>query len=94
MKCRGGLSRQVSFVLSLLAAAIGYQTKAAADTLTLTWVDSSTNESGFQIERKTGSAGTYAQIATVVAPIVTEYGHSTRQGSRGTLMKPVGLDLW
>ncbi|HJY81928.1 MAG TPA: LamG-like jellyroll fold domain-containing protein, partial [Candidatus Binatia bacterium] len=67
MKCRGGLSRQVSFVFSLLAAAIGYQTKAAADTFILTWVDSSTNESGFQIERKTGSAGTYAQIATVVA---------------------------
>jgi hypothetical protein len=33
--------------------------------LNLTWQDNSTNESGFQIERKVGAGGSYAQIASV-----------------------------
>ena len=32
--------------------------------INLTWSDNSANETGFKIERKTGSGGTYAQIAT------------------------------
>jgi hypothetical protein len=31
----------------------------------LTWHDNSTNENGFQIERKIGAGGSYAQIASV-----------------------------
>src|SRR5262249_23505545 len=31
----------------------------------LTWIDNSNNEDGFSIERKTGAAGTYAEIATL-----------------------------
>jgi hypothetical protein len=31
----------------------------------LTWQDNSTNENGFQIERKIGAGGSYAQIASV-----------------------------
>lgn len=31
--------------------------------ISLAWVDNSNNESGFKIERKTGAAGTYAQVA-------------------------------
>jgi subtilisin family serine protease len=33
----------------------------------ITWTDNSSNESGFRIERKTGSSGTYTQIGTVGA---------------------------
>ena len=33
--------------------------------LTLSWTDHAGNETGFKIERKTGAAGTFAQIATV-----------------------------
>ncbi len=33
--------------------------------INLSWADHSTTETGFKIERKTGSGGTYAQIATV-----------------------------
>jgi hypothetical protein len=33
--------------------------------LNLTWQDNSTNEDGFQIERKIGAGGSYAQIASV-----------------------------
>ncbi len=41
--------------------------------INLTWADNSSNETGFKIERKTGSGGTYSQIATVAAG-VTSYG--------------------
>jgi hypothetical protein len=40
---------------------------AHAAQLTVTWSDSSTNEQGFKLERKTGTAGTYAQLATLPA---------------------------
>ena len=40
--------------------------------VTLTWDDQSSNESGFKIERKTGTKGVYGQIATV-GPNVTSY---------------------
>ena len=35
----------------------------------LTWTDNSGNETGFKIERKTGSGGTYSQTATVGADV-------------------------
>jgi hypothetical protein len=37
----------------------------------LTWTDNSSTESGFKIERKTGTTGTFAEIATVSANVVT-----------------------
>ena len=37
--------------------------------VTLAWTDNSDNEDGFGIERKTGTNGTFAQIATVAANI-------------------------
>jgi len=37
----------------------------------LSWTDNSSNESGFQIERKTGVSGTYIQIGTVPANITS-----------------------
>lgn len=40
--------------------------------VTLAWQDNSSDELGFKIERKTGSAGTFRQIATV-GPNVTSY---------------------
>ena len=43
--------------------------------INLAWADSSANESGFKIERKTGAAGTYAEIATVAAN-VTNYSNT------------------
>lgn len=41
----------------------------------LTWTDQSANESGFKIERKTGAAGTFAEIVTVGAN-VTNYSNT------------------
>jgi Domain of unknown function (DUF4082)/Bacterial Ig domain/Fibronectin type III domain len=39
--------------------------------INLAWLDSASNETGFKIERKTGAAGTYVQIATVAANVTT-----------------------
>ena len=38
---------------------------AIAADLTLTWTDNSTNEEGFNVERRVGTTGTYAQLASV-----------------------------
>jgi hypothetical protein len=47
---------------SALTATVG-----SATAVNLTWADNSTNETGFLIERKTGSSGTWAQIASAGA---------------------------
>ena len=39
--------------------------------INLSWTDNSSGESGFKIERKMGSGGTYAEIATVGANVTT-----------------------
>src|SRR5262245_23137324 len=49
---------------------------ADAASVTLSWIDNSGNESGFKVERKTGTSGTYAQIGTVGVNVRT-YTDST-----------------
>ncbi|NOT57245.1 MAG: hypothetical protein HOP18_21795 [Deltaproteobacteria bacterium] len=46
-------------------------TSTAASQLTITWSDRSSNEDGFKVERKTGTTGTYAQIAQVGANVIS-----------------------
>ncbi|MDZ7303603.1 MAG: fibronectin type III domain-containing protein [candidate division KSB1 bacterium] len=46
----------------------------------LTWTDNANNETGFKIERKTGAAGTYAEIATV-GQNVTSYSNTGLSGN-------------
>ena len=50
-------------------------TAVSSSQVDLSWTDNSLEEPGFQIERKTGSGGTYAEIATV-APNVTTYSNT------------------
>ena len=52
--------------LLLVVSGIDVQ-NAFASQLQLNWIDTSTNEDGFKIERAIGSAGTFGQIAIVVA---------------------------
>jgi hypothetical protein len=59
----GGLTKTTSFTLTVNAPA------PIAGVLDLTWADNSDNENGFTIERKTGTNGTFAQIASVSANI-------------------------
>lgn len=47
------------------------QPTATATSLTLVWDDQSSGESGFKIERKTGTGGTFAEIDTVGANVGT-----------------------
>ncbi|NJM14697.1 MAG: carbohydrate-binding protein [Bacteroidales bacterium] len=42
-------------------------TATSSSQINLSWTDNSGNEDGFRIERKTGSGGTYAEIATAAA---------------------------
>jgi hypothetical protein len=64
------------FLSSPPAAPAGLSaTPVSPSQITLGWTDQATNETGFQIERKTGAGGTYAQIATAAAN-ATAYGDS------------------
>jgi transcriptional regulator CtsR len=51
-------------------------TAVSSTQINLTWIDNSTNETGFKVERKTGAGGTYAQIATPGAN-ATSYSDTT-----------------
>jgi len=64
----------------LLLAPTGHSTAAGAQ-LTLTWTDNSTNESGFAIERKTGIAGTFTQVAQVAANSTTYTDANLAEGT-------------
>jgi transcriptional regulator CtsR len=44
---------------------------ASSSQINLSWTDNASNEDGFKIERKTGSGGTWAQVATVGAGVTT-----------------------
>jgi fibronectin type 3 domain-containing protein len=49
--------------------------------LTVTWQDNSTNEDNFQAERKTGTNGTYGQIAVVQANTTSYVDTSVTKGT-------------
>jgi hypothetical protein len=55
---------------SLAAAANG------TSAINLTWTDNSTDETGFKLERKTGSGGTYAEITGNIAVNATTYSNT------------------
>lgn len=63
-----------AFSLTLVLLLLGSSavpTTAIAVSLTLTWVDTSTNEDGFTVERKVDVTGTFTRIATVEANILS-----------------------
>jgi hypothetical protein len=68
--CRSPAQRAL-FILSLLALTTIYHAEATAAQLFTTWTDNSTTEASFSIERKTGTSGTYVQVATVGANVTT-----------------------
>jgi hypothetical protein len=60
------------FLLALaLAADLFTSNIASAAQLTLSWTDASDNEDGFAIERRTGTSGTFARLATVSSNVST-----------------------
>ena len=60
----GLLAFRTALLVCGFLALIGLASGADAAQLKLDWADNSANEKGFEIWRKTGTGGTYAQIAT------------------------------
>ncbi len=50
-------------------------TSLLSNTISLSWSDNSSNESGFKIQRKTGASGTYGDIKTTAANITVYSDH-------------------
>jgi hypothetical protein len=61
----------------LLITAITWPGISTAAQLTLTWQDNATNEDGFEVERKTGTTGTFAPILPLKGPNVTSHTDSS-----------------
>ncbi len=58
-------------LLAFLIALLFASGTSFAATLTLNWTDNSTNEDGFKVERKTGQAGTFAEVGQTAADVTT-----------------------
>jgi Bacterial Ig domain len=56
---------QALFSSGLILVALTWHEKVNAASLQLTWSDNSQNENGFDIERKTGTTGTFSILATL-----------------------------
>jgi hypothetical protein len=59
--------------------------------INLSWTDNSNNETGFKVERKTGEAGTYAEIASVGTNVKT-YADSNLTASTQYFYRVRGLN--
>jgi hypothetical protein len=66
------LFRYFILIFFFLVASLSWRSQASAGALQLAWNDNSNNEDGFKIERKTGTSGTFTEIATP-GPNVTSY---------------------
>jgi len=71
-----------STVVNVVVAPSSLTAVATGSAVALNWVDNSTNETGFKIERSTG--GSFTQIATVSANITTYNDASVSAGSTYT----------
>ena len=65
------LLRYFILILFFFLTALIWQSQASAGQLQLAWTDNSNNESGFKIDRKLGTTGTFSQIATVGVNVTT-----------------------
>src|SRR5439155_19681781 len=62
-------SNQTSGTTALANPTSATATAVSSSQINLTWVDNSASETGYKIERKTTSTGTYAQIDQVGANV-------------------------
>ena len=59
----------IAIIAFFLTLAAGWISQAGAADIRLSWIDNSSNETGFLIQRKTGTNGTFSQIASVGANV-------------------------
>src|SRR5712692_4652763 len=69
-------SRRVVVALVIALIILTWPIVAIAAQLTLTWIDASTGELGFVVERSTGTTGSFAEV-TRTGPGVTTYTDRT-----------------
>jgi len=68
---RLALKNSFRFLLFSLMILLFSHSEGTAGSLHLSWTDNAANESGFKIERKTGTVGTFALIASVAANVTS-----------------------
>jgi outer membrane protein assembly factor BamB len=56
-------------------------TSASQTQINLSWIDNSSNETGFTLERKTGQGGTYVEIATLAANVTAYFDGGLTTGT-------------
>lgn len=66
--------------LFAILGVLGWSGETFAGRLQLTWTDNSNNEDGFKIQRKTGTTGTFAQIASVGANVASYTDSNLSEG--------------
>src|SRR6266498_145715 len=64
-------SRPIVAASFLFLAIFVWRREAIGAQLTVTWVDNSTNEAGFSVERSTGTTGTFAEVTTTGSGVTT-----------------------
>src|SRR5712692_3929373 len=69
-------SRRVVVALVIALIILTWPIVAIAAQLTLTWIDASTGELGFAVERSTGTTGSFTEVART-GPDVTTYTDPT-----------------
>ena len=72
MNRRRHASHSLVAALLIVGALIVLNGEAVAAQLTLSWTDASADETGFSIERRVGTTGTFSEVATT-GPNVTTY---------------------
>jgi len=79
MKAVDRASQRIAALAFALLAALGWHVEASAAQLTLAWLDTSSDEIGFSIERSIGAGDSYEEIGTTSAG-VTQYVDTTTAG--------------
>ena len=64
-------SRPIVAASFLFLAIFVWRLEAIGAQLTVTWVDNSTNETGFSVERSSGTTGTFAEVTTTGSGVTT-----------------------
>jgi uncharacterized repeat protein (TIGR02543 family) len=81
MNCFRRASCRVVSASFLLLTMFGFGAEAIGGQLTATWVESSTNQLGFSVERSTGTTGTFAEIATAAGNVTTYIDGAAADGT-------------
>jgi hypothetical protein len=72
------IRRRIIFLVFI--GVFGWVAISLAATWTITWVDNSTDETGFRVERRVVPSGSYSQIGTTAAGVTTYVDSTANDG--------------